>query len=116
MIDIDLGSVETDNADAIVELKRRSWFDVAQFPQATFVSTGAKAVGKDQLEISGDLTIKGQSRPIKIGVRVSGTGKSRWFQGAFTISRLQFAVGSGVWADTTVVADAVQVNFKLLQK
>ena len=115
-IDIDLTSVYTDNADAMIELKRRSWFDMAQFPTASFVSTTVKALDKDHLEISGKLSIKGQTRPTKALVRVTRSGHRYTFKGTFTLLRSQFSIGTGLWADPSVVADEVQVNFQLLQK
>lgn len=115
-IDIDLTSVYTDNADAMIELARRSWFDMAQFPTASFVSTAVKSLGKDRLEISGKLSIKGQTRPLKATVSVTRAGSSQGFEGGFTLLRSQFGIGTGLWADPSVVADEVQVRFKLLQK
>ena len=36
-----------------------------------------------------------------------------WFDGGFTLNRLQFKIGDGVWADTSTVADEVQIKFKI---
>jgi polyisoprenoid-binding protein YceI len=36
--------------------------------------------------------------------------------GAFTLKRLDFGIGSGLWSDTSVVADEVQIKFHLLLK
>ena len=34
------------------------------------------------------------------------------FEGSFDLKRLEFAVGDGIWADTSVVADAIQIRFR----
>jgi hypothetical protein len=36
------------------------------------------------------------------------------YEGAFTLLRLQFKIGEGVWSDTDTVADEVQVRFRIV--
>ena len=37
-------------------------------------------------------------------------------KGAFTLKRLDYGIGSGLWSDTSVVADEVKIKFNLLLK
>jgi polyisoprenoid-binding protein YceI len=47
-------------------------------------------------------------------VQLSQAGASSTASGAFTIKRLEFKVGEGEWADTSMLANDVQVRFKLV--
>ena len=47
------------------------FFDAAQFPAATFKSTAVEAAGEDKLKVTGDLTIKGITRPVVLDVRLN---------------------------------------------
>jgi polyisoprenoid-binding protein YceI len=48
-----------------------------------------------------------------VPVTLSAAGANHTATGAFTIKRLEFRIGDGEWADTSMVADEVQVTFKL---
>ncbi|HUH25730.1 MAG TPA: YceI family protein, partial [Flavobacterium sp.] len=58
-----VNSITTNNHDRDNHLKSADFFDVEQFPSLSFKSTSIKENGK-KLEISGDLTIKGITKPI----------------------------------------------------
>jgi polyisoprenoid-binding protein YceI len=106
---IDTGSARFGNAETDGEVKKTSWFDVAKFPQASFQSTAIKAAAPGKYEVTGKLTIKGQSRDVTVPVSLDGSVAS----GSFTIKRLEFRIGDGEWADTSMVANDVLVKFKL---
>ena len=57
--------------------------------------------------------IKGQSRDLVVPVTLSNAGAQTVATGSFMLKRLDFKVGDGDWADTSVVANEVQVRFKL---
>ena len=103
-----LGSKETD-----AELPKADWFNTAKFPQATFASTGFKALGGGKYDVTGKLTIKGQSQDVVVPVTMTQTGAVTTATGAFPIKRLVFKIGENDWADTSMVANDVQVKFKL---
>jgi polyisoprenoid-binding protein YceI len=48
-----------------------------------------------------------------VPVTLSQAGAVTTATGTFTIKRLTFKIGEGEWADTSMVADDVQVKFKL---
>jgi polyisoprenoid-binding protein YceI len=110
---VDLSSVDLGNRDFTDEVKSRNWFNVTEFPAATFVSTGVKVLGDGRYEASGRLTIKGRTRDVRLPFTVKQGGGGRRFEGALTLVRSVFGVGVGEWADPSVVADEVQVRFKL---
>jgi len=109
---IELGSVNI-AADTDAELVKPEWFNTAKFPKATFVSTAIKATGAGKFDVTGKLTIKGQSRDLTVPVALAAAGGNTVATGSFAIKRLDFKVGEGDWADTSVVANDVQVKFKL---
>jgi polyisoprenoid-binding protein YceI len=90
-----------------------AWFNVLKFPQATFTSTAIKPLGAGKFEVAGKLAIKGSSRDVTVPVTITQAGPVSTASGAFAIKRLEFKIGEGEWADTSMVADEVQVKFKL---
>jgi polyisoprenoid-binding protein YceI len=109
---IDLGSV-TINPETDAELLKPEWFGTGKFPRATFVSSAIKPAGAGKYEVTGKLTIKGISRDLTVPVQLAAAGGTTVATGGFTLQRLAFKVGEGDWADTSVVANDVQVKFKL---
>ena len=110
---IDMGSATFGSPEVDVELPKATWFTVPKFPQATFQSSAIKAVGAGRFEVAGKLSIKGSSRDVVVPVALTQAGGSTTATGAFAIKRLEFKIGEGDWADTSMVANDVQVKFKL---
>jgi polyisoprenoid-binding protein YceI len=114
---IDVGSASLGSREADAEMPKAVWFNVPKFPQATFQSSSIKALGGGRFEVAGQLAIKGHTREVVVPVTLTQTGTaphlSTTATGQFAIARLAFKVGEGEWADTSMVADEVQVKFKL---
>lgn len=109
---VDLGSVSM-GPETDAELIKPEWFNAARFPKATFVSTVIQPAGPARFQVTGKLVIKGQSRDLVVPVTLSAAGAQTMATGSFVLKRLDFKVGDGDWADTSVVANEVQVRFKL---
>ncbi|WP_327353206.1 YceI family protein [Streptomyces sp. NBC_01304] len=71
-IDVKMDSIDTANGDRDGHLKSADFFDVEQFPEMTFRSTGAEALGGDDYRLTGDLTIKGVTKPVAIDLEFNG--------------------------------------------
>ena len=72
-ITIDAASVNTRNADRDKHLRTADFFDVEKHPQITFKSTKVeKGKAKDKLKVTGDLTIRGISKPVVLDVTYTG--------------------------------------------
>ena len=110
---IDMASATLGAPESDAELPKASWFNVPKFPQATFQSGAIKKTGPDKYEVAGKLSIKGNVRDVVVPVTLSQSGAVTTASGAFAIKRLAFKVGENEWADTSMVADDVQVKFKL---
>jgi polyisoprenoid-binding protein YceI len=112
-LSIDLGSATIGDAATDAELVKPDWFDAKKVPTATFQSTAIKALGGGKFEVTGKLTIKGKARDAVVPVALTQAGGTTTATGAFGIKRLDFNIGDGEWKDTGIVANDVQVKFKL---
>ncbi len=110
---IDTGSARFGSAELDAEVPKATWLNVPKFPQASFASSAIKAAGPGRFEVAGKLTIKGAVRDVTVPVQVTQAGANSTASGAFTIKRLDFKVGEGEWTDTSMLANDIQVRFKL---
>ncbi|WP_115552820.1 YceI family protein [Xanthomonas arboricola] len=81
-------------------LKSGDFFDAAKFPTATFKSTKVESAGANKLTVTGDLTIKDQTKPVVLDVTLNGAGEhpmkkvaAAGFDATTTIKRSDFGVG-----------------------
>ncbi|MBP8204850.1 MAG: YceI family protein [Giesbergeria sp.] len=110
---VDTGSATLGSRETDAELPKPTWFNVPQFPQATFQSSSIKALGGGKFDVTGKLTIKGQSRDVTVPVTLTQSGATTTASGTLALKRLAYKIGENEWADTSMVADDVQVQFKL---
>lgn len=103
-----LGAPEFD-----AELVKTPWFNAKALPQASFVSTSFKPAAGGRIDVAGKLTIKGVSHDVVVPVQFTQSGTNATATGQLAIKRLDFKIGEGEWADTSVVANDVNVKFKL---
>jgi len=75
---VELASVDTHDANRDGHLRSPDFFDAAQFPAMTFRSTRIEPAGGDQFRVTGDLTIKGVTRPVALTVVSEGRNKDPW--------------------------------------
>ncbi len=113
VISVELASVVLPTRDAMQEVVKPTWFDAARFPRAQFESTAISPAGPGRYDIAGRLQIKGHVRDVSVPVRLQRSGALTLASGTLTVPRLAFAVGDGEWSDTSLVADDVQIDFKL---
>ncbi len=115
-VDIDVASFDLGDPDYNREVLKKEWFNAAQFPKASFVSTKIRGNGPGKLEVSGKLTIKGKTTDVSFPMSVKKEGAVQVFEGSLPIRRLTFNIGEGEWKDTSVVADEVVIRFRVLAK
>ncbi|MEY4737927.1 MAG: hypothetical protein RL302_2246 [Pseudomonadota bacterium] len=109
---VDIGSASLGAPETDAEMPKAVWFNVAKFPQGTFASSAIKALGGGKYEVAGKLSIKGQTQNVVVPVAMVQAGANTTASGVLPIKRLTFKIGEGEWADTSMVADDVQVKFK----
>ena len=110
---VDTGSATLGSRETDAELPKPTWFNVPKFPQAQFESSSIKALGDGKFDVAGTLTIKGNAQSVVVPVTLTQSGDTTTAAGALPIKRLAFKIGESEWADTSMVADDVQVKFKL---
>ena len=113
-VDVDIASIDIGSKENEGELKSKAWFNSSAFPQAHFVANSFKAKGNNLYEATGKLSIKGQARDLVVPVQLAQAQNLSTATGSFTLKRLDFKVGEGDWADPSIVANDVQVKFKLV--
>jgi polyisoprenoid-binding protein YceI len=110
---VDTGSATLGVRETDAELPKADWFNVAKFPKASFQSTAVKRLQGNQFEVAGKLSIKGVSSDVVVPVTLAQNGAQTTATGSFAIKRLTYRIGDNEWSDTSMVADPVQVKFKL---
>lgn len=76
--DIEVASIETGNAQRDEHLRTSDFFDVANHPKIHFKSTRIEAKGDGEFVVSGELTIRGVTRPVSFDVEFNGLSKNHW--------------------------------------
>lgn len=112
-VDIDIASFDLGDPDYNKEVLKKEWFNAAQFPKASFVSSSIKPVSAGKLDVTGKLTIKGKTSDVRFPLSVKKDGNAQVFEGALPIKRLTYNIGEGEWKDTSMVADEVVIKFRI---
>ncbi len=119
-VSIDAASIDTGIADRDGHLRSGDFLNVAEFPTITFVTTGVKVSG-DALTITGDLTIRGTTRPVTLTGEATGEGKDPWgnvrlgFSAHTKLSRKDFGLTWNQLLETggAVVGDEIDVDLEI---
>jgi polyisoprenoid-binding protein YceI len=111
-VEVDLASVKTGDSDRDSALPGSGFFDVAKFPKAHFVTTGFRQVG-GKVIADGTLTLHGISKPVSLDVTFKPQASGATLDVAGTVKRLDFGVGTGEYADTSVIGGDVKVTAHL---
>jgi len=114
-------SINTGSAKRDEHLRSADFFDVVKFPTLTFKSTKiAPAEAPNRFKVSGDLTMRGVTKPIVVELEVLGVGetpmgKRAGFIATAKINRQDFGVSWNKTLDKggTVLSDEVTVEFPI---
>ncbi|MBP6514967.1 MAG: YceI family protein [Steroidobacteraceae bacterium] len=112
-VDVDLASIDTGAPELDTEATGRDWFNIRSFPTARFVAASVKPLGGNRYSVAGKLTIKGRTKDIVVPATFTPQGNAGVFAGSFTIRRGDFSIGEGAWSAFDIVANDVQVRFRL---
>ena len=113
-VEVDLSSIDLGDASFDEEARSKNFFNVPNFPKATFTSTAVKDRGGGRYEVTGKLGIKGITRDVLVPFTVRDEGSTRIFDAVLPMKRLEFRIGEGVWAETDVLANEVAVRIHLV--
>ncbi len=118
--EIAVGSVNTGNDERDAHLMSAAFFDVEQYPTATFTSTGVRA-GRSGFVLDGDFTLKGVSKPISLGLEFNGIssgmgrGQVAGFQASVVLSRKDFGIDMNMPLETggVVLGEKVTITLEI---
>jgi polyisoprenoid-binding protein YceI len=97
-VTIAAASIDTGVEQRDGHLRSADFLDAERFPSLRFRSTGVERAGKDELRVSGDLTIRDVTREVVLHVEERGTAKDPWgglragFAGTVKIDRKDFGL------------------------
>jgi len=77
-VTIDVASIDTNHAKRDKHLRSADFFDVANYPKATFVSTSYQDRGNGKGVLTGKLTLHGVTKKVAINVDQIGGGPDPW--------------------------------------
>jgi len=120
-VTIEAGSIETGNADRDGHLRGNDFFAMDEHPQITFASTAVTSTGDDNYDVTGDLTMKGVSKPLTIPFEVAGPvvdpmGNTRiGLEGRVVVNRKDWGVNwnAAMEAGGLLVSDNVTLEFDI---
>ena len=67
-VTIQAASIDTRNADRDAHLRSNDFFDMEAHPEIRFVSTSVKPLDETRYRVTGDLTLKGVTKPVTLDV------------------------------------------------
>lgn len=117
-----VASIKTGDDNRDGHLKSADFFDAEANPEITFASTNATAVDADgNFELTGDLTIKGVTKQVKLNVEFGGLATDPWgnSKAGFTVSgkinRNDFGLTWNAALETggVLVSEEVKINAEI---
>src|SRR5262245_16428607 len=120
-VTIDASSIDTGVADRDAHLKSPDFFDAAQYPELRFVGRRAEPRSGAEVDVVGDLTIKGITREVVLRVEQHGQAKDPWgnlraaFSAKTSIDRKDFGLTYNQVLETggVMVGDRVEIEAEI---
>ena len=117
---IDVNSIDTRVPDRDKHLRSPDFFDAANYPTITFKSTRVEKVGDGKLKVSGNLTIRGVTKPVVLdvdgptaAVKDPGGNARRGITATTTISRQDYGLKWNKLVEAgPVVGDEVKIEIE----
>ena len=118
---IQAASIDTRNADRDGHLKSNDFFDMETYPTITFTSTAVEKTSDTDYRVTGDLTIKGVTKPVTIDFEQTGSAKDPFgnlrvgFEGSTAINRKDWGLTYNAALETggVLVSERVKLDFDI---
>ena len=118
---IKTASIDTRNADRDGHLRGNDFFAMDEYPEITFASTAIDQVDAENYRVTGDLTIKGVTKPVAVDFEYTGTavdpfGNTRLgLEGKTVINRKDWGVNwnAALEAGGVLVSEKVTLEFEV---
>ncbi|HVR81772.1 MAG TPA: YceI family protein [Luteimonas sp.] len=112
-VDIPLATATTANADYDGEMRGEAFFAAAKFPQAHYRASKFRSLGGNRYAADGTLSLHGISKPVTLTFTWT-PGAQPVLAGKATVKRLDFGIGSGDWADTSLIPNEIAISTKVV--
>ncbi|MFF8424815.1 YceI family protein [Streptomyces sp. NPDC016566] len=92
-VTLDVAALDTKNAKRDEHLRSADLLDAGNHPEITLAVRGADRLDDDSVRVTGQLTVRGVSRPLNLTARLtSATAEALTLETEFTVDREQFGV------------------------
>ena len=114
-VDVNPASIDYPLTDFAADLEGERWLNTEAFPNASFTSSTVSATGPRSAQITGDLTLMGETLPIEVDAKLVGVGENRQgapiigFSGSTEFDRSAFGMQTLVGP----VGDRIYLNFDI---
>jgi polyisoprenoid-binding protein YceI len=112
-VTVQVGSLDTRDADRDETLKGTDLLDAAKYPTAQYVASSFAKRSDGQLEAVGKLTLHGVTRELRLPLTLKPTAAGLELSGETSIRRLDYGVGQGDWKSTDMVGNDVKLKYQV---
>ncbi len=114
-------SIQTGNKQRDEHLRGNDFLDIPNHPTITFTSTGVERVDEANFKVSGDLTIRGATKPVTADFELSGAENDLWgnfrvgFEGSVTINRKDWGMNWNAVLESggVLISEKVTLEFDI---
>lgn len=120
-VTIEAKSIDTRNAQRDEHLRTNDFFAMDEHPQITFASTAVEQTGPTTFVLTGDLSIRGVTKPVSIEWDYTGSAVDPWgqtragFEGSTVVNRHDWGISwnAALEAGGVLVSDKVTLEFEI---
>jgi len=114
-------SIDTRNAERDAHLRSNDFFSMDEYPEITFATTKVEPLPESSYRVTGDLTLKGVTKPITFDLEHTGNVVDPWgntrigFEGSTTVNRKDWGVNWNVALEAggVLVGENVTLEFEI---
>ena len=119
--EVEIASINTNNEDRDNHLRSADFFDAETHPTMKFAATDIKKVDYDEYKITGDLSIRGVTKPVTFDAEYNGKGTNPWgvevvaFEADGKINRKDFGLNwnSALETGGVLVSDDIKIHIEI---
>ncbi len=120
-VTIQARSIDTRNEDRDAHLRSNDFFAMEKYPEITFATTKVEPVDDSTFRVTGDLTVRGETRPITMEVEHTGAAIDPWdnlrvgFEGSVTVNRKDWGINwnAALEAGGVLVSEKATLEFEV---